>query len=318
MKSFARITRRLAALLFVAAAAGCASVSAPITGQAVSSGIKVQSGYEGCTGCDKVKTYTSPPVIDSAVNYSDEVAKGWINAKVSLVATNNTEKNVPRFQLLAEFVNNGDFAQEADLYIAGAILPSAGPRQKANCFSNLGSGCSWTQAYALDASTVEAALKNGTGLSLFIGKAVRQLVKSNNGYTPTSSYKDMIAGMRADITPEALAGFVAGLKERGAEVPTSSRESDERLAKKFEAADRMNAESARLERERPLKLKTGAQVCRKAGIFTQIGFVEAAANGKVKVRIADAVVPGTNARAGGFKEQTVWDDPDIWNLCGSN
>lgn len=309
---------RLLGLFVIAAMAGCASAPAPITGQAVASGIKVQTGYDGCPSCDKVKTYVSPPVIDIAGNHRSELANGWINAKVSLVATNNTNKNVPRFQLVAEFVNNGDFAQDADLYLAGSVMPTVGPRQKMNCFSNLGSGCSWTQAYSLDAATVEDALKNNAGLSIFIGKSVRQAVRGSDGYNPTTSYKNMVAGQRTDISAEALAAFVSGLKQRGAEVPTSGRESDERLAQRFEAADRMNAESARIERERPLKQKTGAQVCRKAGLFTQIGFVEGAANGKVKIRIADAVVPGTNARAGGFQEQTVWDDPDSWYLCGKN
>lgn len=295
-------------ILLLAAAAGCASVSGPVTGSAISSGIQVQSGYDGCPGCDKVKTYASPPLAVSNVQHRGDEGQGWINAKVSLVATNNTGNNVPRYELLASFVNNGDFAKEGDLSLAGFRLSTLGPRLNFSCSSNIGSGCSWSQAYAIDTTVVEDAIESGEGLSLSISATVRVMVRGNDGYAPTAGLRLVRAEQQAKIPAQALAAFVAGLKERGAFVPTSYRETDQRQA------DLIGTNWQ--ERERPLKQSTGTQVCRKAGAFTEIGFVEDAASGKLKIRIVDSVMPGTTARASNFYGRTMWDEPDNWFLCG--
>jgi len=305
-------------LLVIAALAGCATPSKPLSEEDVSKGIQLQTGYPSCPACSKVKTYSSPPVVRIATRYANAQATGWINAKVSLVLTNQNKDFIPRYQLVAEFVNSGDFQSRTDLFIGGSKLETVGERQHAQCFSNIGTGCSWVQAYALDAKRIEDAMDSGTGIELFVGKQVQSVSQTNNGYTQQAIRNTALAGESATISSSAIAGFVKGLHAKGVDIPTSANESGERLTKQFEAAARMNAAQEKLDHDRPLKQNKGAQVCQAIGSYTNIGFVEGVANAKVQIRIVDSVVPGTQMHAADFREQIIWDDPDNWILCGNN
>ena len=308
----------LAALTF-AVLAGCAASVRPITEDDVRSGVKVTTGDASCPSCSKIKTYSSRSVIRATTRYSNAQATGMINAKVDLVVTNQTEDHVPAYELVAEFTNSGSFADNTDLYIRGGDkLKAVGSRQRAQCWSNLGSGCSWVQAYSIDAARIEKALSDGD-VDLFIGKRVEYSVMANDGYSQRSVMKSDVVGMDATIPHAAIVGFMKGLQDKGADVPTSGKELDQRLTKKFEAADAAAAAQEKVERDRPLKEKVGARLCRQVGAFIDVGFVEDLANGKVKIRIADAILPGNSqVHAGGFHEQVVWDNPDAWFLCGTN
>jgi len=302
--------------LVLAMLAGCGTAMRAISADDVRNRIQVATGYAGCPSCANVKTYSSPPVVDISTRYSSPRATGWINAQLTLVLTNRTTDFVPQYQLIAQFTNNGDFAEGADIYVDGVKLDAASGRFGDKCFSSVGSGCSWSQAYVLDARRVEEVLKTGSSIELLVGRPVQTVARINDGYTPQVVMKRTLVGVPATIPSSAVAGFVEGLRAKGAQMPTSTTEAGERLDRKLAQAERTSAVQERLDRERPLKLNVAAQVCRQDGAFTQTGFVEDAANGKVKIRISDAVVSGTRMRAGDFHEQVIWDNPDSWFLCG--
>lgn len=66
-----------------------------------------------------------------------------------------------------------------------------------------------------------------------------------------------------------------------------------------------------------LARKIGARICQERGQgIIYIGYVEAIADEKVKIRIADAQFKGSpNAHPGGFSPSIVWDSPMRWDLC---
>lgn len=303
--------------LVLAMLAGCGTTMRTISADDVRNRIHVATGYASCPSCANVKTYSSPPVVQIATRYSSPQATGWINAQLTLVLTNRTTDFVPQYQLIAQFTNNGDFAEGTDIYVDGAKLDAASGRFGDKCFSSVGSGCSWSQAYVLGARQVEEVLKKGSSIDLLVGRPVQTVARINDGYTPHVVMNRTLVGVPATIPASVVAGFVEGLREKGAQVPTSTAEAAERQGRRLAQADRTSAAQERLDRERPLKLKVAAQVCRQEGMFTQTGFVEDAANGKVKIRISDAVVSGTRMRAGDFHEQIIWDNPDNWFLCGA-
>jgi hypothetical protein len=70
-------------------------------------------------------------------------------------------------------------------------------------------------------------------------------------------------------------------------------------------------------RNLPLVRKIGARICqeRVPGII-YIGYVEAVADEKVQIRIADAQFRGNPAvHPGGFSPTIIWDSPMQWDLC---
>lgn len=76
------------------------------------------------------------------------------------------------------------------------------------------------------------------------------------------------------------------------------------------------------QRERPLKLEVGASLCKLSGVTILQGFNEGRSpdNDKVKIRIwrsSTAVDgrPGPVVRPADFRESTIWDSVDGWDLC---
>lgn len=205
--------------LSLAVLTGCAVTPQPISESDVRDGIEMKTGYLGCLTCSKVKTYSSPLIARVSAKFSDPEAIGWINVKLNLALTNRTENFVSQYQLIAEFTNNGFFSDGADVYIDGVKLNAAGDRQGVKCFSNIGSGCSWTQAYVLDHKGVEDALKSASGINLFIGKPVLTMALTNDGYMQRPIAKRTIVGVRETIPSWAVVGFIKGLQARGAELP---------------------------------------------------------------------------------------------------
>ncbi|WP_343639675.1 hypothetical protein [Roseateles sp.] len=199
--------------------AGCAATPQSISEMDMQERIKLTSGYPGCPSCSKVKTYSSPLVSSISTRFSGPEAIGWINVKLSLALTNKTENFIPQYQLIAQFTNGGDFSDWTEIYIDGVKLSATGDLQDKKCFNSIGSGCSWTQAYVLDAKRVEDAMKSNSGIDLFIGKPVHTTVLANDGYIQRPVAKKTIIGVREAISSSVLAGFVKGLQARGADMP---------------------------------------------------------------------------------------------------
>ena len=68
----------------------------------------------------------------------------------------------------------------------------------------------------------------------------------------------------------------------------------------------------------PLKRQIGARLCKTVGEWQFVGFTEAVSpdTGKVQIRLVDQLHVGApSLRAGEFREQTLWDHPDLWTLC---
>jgi hypothetical protein len=77
------------------------------------------------------------------------------------------------------------------------------------------------------------------------------------------------------------------------------------------------AVSEQRKRNLPLVRKIGARICqeRNQGII-YIGYVEAIAEEKVQIRVADAQLKGNPAmRPGGFSPTIIWESPMQWDLC---
>lgn len=200
---------------------GCSATPPSLSEADMREGIRMTTGYPGCPSCSKVKTYSSPVIARISTRFSDREAIGWINAKLTLVLTNRTENFVPQYQLVAEFTNSGVFSEGTEIYIDGTKLSAAGDRQGDKCFSSIGSGCSWRQAYILDAKRIKDALKSTSGLVLFIGKPFQTFARENDGYVQRSVAKQSIVGVRETLSPSVLAGFVSGLVAKGADMPAS-------------------------------------------------------------------------------------------------
>lgn len=210
-------------VLGLAILTGCAvTPPKPITEAEVRKGILINTGYAECPSCSKVKTYSSPPVIDISRRLDD----GWINVVITLISTNRSEDFSPRYRLIAKFVNSGVYTNNTDVYIVGngfsSKLKSVGQPSDFKCFGNTGSGCSWTQVYELQSSTVEKAFNSGKSIELLIGRPNHLVARTNDGYVQRApNVEERIVGSFATIPAEAIAGFVKGIQAMGAEMPGS-------------------------------------------------------------------------------------------------
>jgi hypothetical protein len=303
---------------------GCAGPEA-LTQQQVKDNVTAQSGYPGCAACSKVKSFSSPIVINISSRASEGSQSGWLNAKVQLVSTNYTPQNLPKYRLRLEMVNNGIFQSGVEVLIKDgsgklknlSIIPFA--QDDHDCFSNIGSGCSWTQVVELPTDAVQNAFDHQQGLSLFVGVEITRQVQSSDGYTPTRQRTQELVGKAFTVTTQALAGFIEGIQLQGGQLPSVESERTNTRVIIQSAEERSNANTERLIRERPLKQKLGTQICRTHGRWISVGFVEQATQDKLKIRISDVHRAGnSNLQASNFKEQIIWDIPDAWELCSNN
>lgn len=66
------------------------------------------------------------------------------------------------------------------------------------------------------------------------------------------------------------------------------------------------------------KSQIGARICMTQAGIQYVGYTEAVSpdNGKLQIRIADAMVGGHGGlRPGGFQPSILWDSPDRWDIC---
>lgn len=207
---------------------GCATPEA-LTKDQVRDKITVHSGYPGCTSCYKVKTFTSPVIVQLSAHVSEGAQQGWLNAKVRLIITNNTEGNLPEYRLQLEMVNNGLFSSGVkvrfrDLHGLQDALSPVGDSDEKGCFSKLGSGCSWTQTVKLPTQSVQNALTDNVSLNFFVGVNVASSVKSNDGFRLVIKASDESVGKNFTISSQSLMGFVEGVQLAGGTLPTEKRE----------------------------------------------------------------------------------------------
>jgi hypothetical protein len=207
---------------------GCATPEA-LTKDQVRENITVHSGYPGCTSCYKVKTFTSPTLAKLSSHVSEGAQQGWLNAKVQLIITNNTEGNFPEYRLQLEMVNNGLFSSGVkvrfrDLHGLKEALSPVDDFDEKRCFSKLGSGCSWTQTVKLPTQTVQNALADNVSLDFFVGVNVASSVKSNDGFRLVIKASNESVGKNFTISSESLMGFVEGVQLAGGTLPTEKRE----------------------------------------------------------------------------------------------
>jgi hypothetical protein len=88
---------------------GCAINTAPLTRDEVAAKVVVTSGYNGCNGCNMVRTYAAPHLYwKQFVNDPD--FHGWLDLNLQLVATNfNTAGHVQAYRIAASVIANGGF-----------------------------------------------------------------------------------------------------------------------------------------------------------------------------------------------------------------
>lgn len=309
---------------------GCVAPEA-LTKDQVKDKVTVHSGYPGCASCYKVQTFTSPVLARVSSRVSEGSQQGWLNAKAQLVMTNNTPRNFPEYRLQLEMVNNGVFASGVKVQmkdqqgISDTLSPVRGPDDR-QCFSNFGSGCSWTQTVTLPVRAVQDALAENRSLNMFVGTNVATRVQSNDGYQPVTKVSNRLLGRNFTISSQALKGFVEGVQLAGATLPSIQIESAKSQAQATEArvqaemeAVRYRAAAERLVSERPLKQRVGAQICQLQSEWVRVGYVEQVTADKLQIRISDIYRQGMpGMHPGGFREFIVWDGPDAWSLCGEN
>src|SRR5450830_906257 len=97
-------------------------------------------------------------------------------------------------------VNNGVFGSGVEVLLKDAgggqkSLPQVPPAQEnRQCFSDMGSGCSWTQTVELPTAAVQNALATKQGLDLFVGVKVISKTQSSDGYRPTTRESHQLIG----------------------------------------------------------------------------------------------------------------------------
>jgi hypothetical protein len=322
----------IAALLY-----GCAAVNGPLTQDEVAGKVSVRAGYQGCRDCDQIKTYTGP-MLNRSRHYAEPQFSGWLNLSVRMNSTNQgTAEHIQKYRLESRVIANGGFhaAQPLANDTSGvhywlvlddgtyAPLAPISAREGFECFSNIGSGCSWTDMVEIPTRTVEEAYKAHTGIRLFVGEELTQSSYSNDGYAPVRSQQTVRKGEIVELSPEYVGGFVGGLIRLGAAVPSATREqaiADADSAMR-QALVTTNAAAATIvaedkARTRPLKMKIGTRVCQRSGPWIKVAFTEAASTEKIQLRIVeDMLATNPHVREGGFHEMIIWDRPDNWYLC---
>jgi hypothetical protein len=198
------------------------------------------------------------------------------------------------------------------------LVPNLKGERIANiqCFSNVGSGCSWDEYVDLPAKFVEDAYSKGEGLQLYAGVTRMDRVAGSDGYNPTASTAMVRLGEPIEFTNAYIGGFIDGLTRLNAEIPSSQREAAvEREIATADAARQAQASADELAK-RPLKMTVGARLCQRDGIWLTVGYTEAISGPKIKIHVVQRVVASTpQLSAGGFQETTIWDYPENWSLC---
>lgn len=218
---------------------GCISVPYPKTSQEVSNSLKLETGYDGCSKCDKVKTYSiGLPSIDKFFGVGQD--GGWMHLRGRLQWTNNLPENQWGFRLVVEQTNSGFYMNGIQYWLsneAGSLIsPLYAKHSDGKCFSNIGSGCSWTDTIAIPAHHVLGAAKSDTNIYVFVGKTTQETIVLNDGYRPFEIYKNRKHGVLYRIPAHAIQGLLAGLSRDGVDATKIAETQDDLNTKKLRAA----------------------------------------------------------------------------------
>ena len=89
------------------------------------------------------------------------------------------------------------------------------------CFSNIGSGASWTQMIDLPAKAVEDVRRQNRAIRIFAGRALTRYESTSDGYNPATVAHTVRKGLMLEFSPDYLSGFEDGLKRLGAGTPAA-------------------------------------------------------------------------------------------------
>lgn len=90
------------------------------------------------------------------------------------------------------------------------------------CFSNVGSGASWTQMVDLPVKAVEDAWRQNRAIRIFAGRALTKYESTSNGYNPVTVAHMVRKRVLMEFSPDYVGGFADGLKRLGAAIPAAS------------------------------------------------------------------------------------------------
>ncbi|MCC8401875.1 hypothetical protein LJ655_08215 [Paraburkholderia sp. MMS20-SJTN17] len=90
------------------------------------------------------------------------------------------------------------------------------------CFSNVGSGASWTQMVDLPAKAVEDAWRQNRAIRIFAGRALTKYASTSDGYNPVTLAHTVRKGVLLEFSSDYVGGFADGLKRLGAAMPAAS------------------------------------------------------------------------------------------------
>lgn len=218
---------------------GCISVSYPKTSQEASTSLKLETGYDGCSKCDKVKTYSiGLPSIDKSFGVGQD--GGWMHLSARLQWTNNLPENEWGFRLVVKQTNSGFYMNGIQYWLsneAGSLIsPLYAKHSDGKCFANIGSGCSWTDTIAIPARHVLGAAKSDASIYVFVGKTTQETITLNDGYKPFEIYKNRKHGVLYRIPAYAIQGFLVGLSREGIDATQIAGVQDNLNAKKLQTA----------------------------------------------------------------------------------
>lgn len=151
----------------------------------------------------------------------------------------------------------------------------------------------------------------------YISRAEPLLGPASSGRYCTESDPRKAKGIGAIVREPSTGGFIPLAQARRfgyeTEEDRSSREQYEAETRRAREAAFQAAKSERLIRARQPK-SIGDKGCRGYGEFRHVSYVEAEANGRIKISIVDAHDSYGN-RPGGFSQTIEWAAPIEWTLC---
>ncbi|KAF0206374.1 MAG: hypothetical protein FD173_224 [Gallionellaceae bacterium] len=237
---FAMIKKLVRASIFLAATswlAGCAldpQYTVAKNESDVRQGISVRTGYPRCPDCNKVKTYTSSALTGYSWSYN---ANGQLTGRVYVGITNNQPQNALVYFLKVEQTNSGIFTSGAGVYLvddAGnkkllnefqmnnelrlSAYQMKGYGRDAQCQSNIGYSCWWTDYFMLTPAILDHAINSGHPLTLFIGQVLA--VATTDGFNRTTGAVPI--GGTVTISSAYLKTLRDELASRGIQLPSDA------------------------------------------------------------------------------------------------
>lgn len=240
---------------------GCAVNTAPLTRDQVAAKVAVKTGYPGCNGCNMVRTYVAPrlywkqfvndpdfhgwldlnlQLVSTNYNTADAQAYrivagviangGFKDAWMTHVPGDPQDRCPSDAEVVHGFhgfhTGNGiEFwlVQDDGTYVPLGHVADSNDETIKNleCFSNVGSGASWTQMIDLPAKVVDDAGRENHGIRIFAGRALTRYESTSDGYSPVTVAHMVRKGLMLEFSPDYLGGFADGLKRLGAGTPAA-------------------------------------------------------------------------------------------------